>query len=57
MGTLGILEIAAARGLIDLPAAIERLLQTTFYVTPSLLKTLLENDASRKRSTPSPGKR
>ncbi|SRR6266542_3501103 len=41
MGTLGVLDKAAARGLIDLPCAIERLLQTNFYVTPSLLKTLL----------------
>ena len=50
MGTLGVLDKAAARGLIDLPSTIERLLQTNFYVTPSLLKTLLENDASRKKS-------
>jgi hypothetical protein len=26
------------------------LLQTNFYVTPSLLKTLLQNDAGRKKS-------
>lgn len=50
MGTLGILDQAAARGLIELPSVIERLLQTNFYVTPSLWKTLLENDASRKKS-------
>jgi len=49
MGTLGVLDKAAARGLLDLPSTIERLLQTNFYVTPSLLKTLLENDASRKK--------
>ena len=52
IGTLGILDKAAARGLIDLPSTIERLLQTTFYVTPDLLKTLLENDALRKQSEP-----
>jgi predicted nucleic acid-binding protein len=50
MGTLGVLDKAAARGLIDLHSAIEHLLQTNFYVTPSLLKTLLENDANRKKS-------
>jgi predicted nucleic acid-binding protein len=49
IGTLGILDRAAGTGLVDLPAVIERLLQTTFYVTPNLLKTLLENDARRRR--------
>jgi len=53
MGTLGVLDKAAGLGLVDLPSAIQQLLQTTFYVTPSLLKTLLENDARRKKSTPS----
>ena len=50
MGTLGVLDRAAARGLIELPLAIERLLQTNFYVTPALLKTLLDDDARRKAS-------
>jgi len=50
MGTLGVLDKAAAKGLIDLPSAIERLLHTNFHVTPSLLKSLLENDANRKKS-------
>ena len=50
MGALGVLDKAAASGLINLPSAIDRLLQTNFYVTPSLLKTLLENDAARKNS-------
>jgi predicted nucleic acid-binding protein len=53
MGTLGVLDKAAAAGLIDLPSVIDRLLQTNFYVTPSLLKTLLVNDASRKKSASS----
>ena len=50
MGTLGVLDNAAANGLIDLPSAIKRLVQTNFYVTPNLLRTLLENDAGRKKS-------
>ena len=54
MGTLGVLDKAAASGLIDLPSAIDRLLQTNFYVTPSLLKTLLENDAARRNSLSPP---
>ncbi len=50
MGALGVVDKAAAKGLIDLPSAIERLLHTNFYVTPSLLKSLLENNANRKKS-------
>ena len=57
MGTLGILDQAASKGLIDLPSTIERLVQTNFYVTPNLLKTLLENDARRKQSAQSPKNR
>lgn len=52
MGTLGILDAAAARGLLDLPSAIERLLETTFYVTPDLWRVLLENDARRRGALP-----
>lgn len=50
MGTLGVLDTAAARGLLNLSSALERLLQTTFYVKPSLLRELLEDDARRKKS-------
>lgn len=49
IGTLGILELAAVSGLLDLPVAVERLRQTTFHVAPSLLRTLLDRDAERKR--------
>ena len=49
IGTLGILELGAESGLLDLPSAVERLRRTTFYVAPSLLRTLLERDAERKR--------
>ena len=52
IGTLGVIDRAAARGFVDLPSVLERLLQTSFYVTPDLLKTLLENDARRKQSDP-----
>ena len=42
-------ELAAEGDLLDLNAAVERLRQTTFHVTPSLLKTLLDRHAERKR--------
>lgn len=51
VGTLGILDRAAERGLLDLPDVLARLEQTSFRATPMLLKSLLERDAKRKRST------
>jgi predicted nucleic acid-binding protein len=44
MGTLGVLDAAAARGLVELPEAFARLRQTTFRVPPSLLQELLGRD-------------
>jgi predicted nucleic acid-binding protein len=40
-GTLGVLDLAARRGLIDLAAAFERLKATTFYYRQGLLDDLL----------------
>jgi len=40
-GTLGILKEAAERGLVDLPAAVERLRRTNFRASPRLLQLLL----------------
>ena len=48
IGTLGVLDTAAARGLLDLRSALERLRQTNFYVAPSLIVRLLERDAVRR---------
>ena len=48
LGTLGILGLAAESDLLDLPSAVDRLRRTTFYVAPSLLRTLLERDEERK---------
>lgn len=50
LGTLGVLDLAAARGLLNLPDAVVRLLQTSLYVSPSILKALLAADTARKRS-------
>lgn len=47
-GTLGILETASVRGLLDLPEAIARLLETNFRVDQALIDDLLSKDASRK---------
>jgi predicted nucleic acid-binding protein len=41
-GTLGILDLAAERGLADFAQAVERLRQTNFRVPQALLDALLE---------------
>ncbi len=41
VGTLGILDQAASAGLIEMPAALERLTATNFHVRQKLLDTLL----------------
>ena len=48
-GTLGVLERAAERGLIDLPSTLARLLTTTFRVRDELIQGMLARDAARKR--------
>jgi predicted nucleic acid-binding protein len=48
IGTLGILRRAARLDLIDLPSALARLQQTTFYVHPELIQSLLDEDLRRK---------
>lgn len=41
VGTIGVLSLAADRGITDFPAAIERLRATNFRVRPALLDRLL----------------
>jgi len=48
MGTLGILDRAALRELIDLPAVIARLQTTSFYAPPEIIAAMLVRDADRK---------
>ncbi len=47
-GTLGILDRAAERNLIDLTQAFARLRQTNFRIDPGLLDRLLKADARRR---------
>jgi predicted nucleic acid-binding protein len=49
IGTLGVLDRAAALGWIDLPTMFDRLRQTTFRTPVLLMETLLEQDAKRKK--------
>ena len=45
IGTLGLLQRAAQRGLLDLPGALERLVATNFRIRRELLNALLEAKA------------
>ena len=47
-GVLGMLERAAQRELIDLPAALTRLLATNFYTSANLVRDMRARDAERK---------
>jgi predicted nucleic acid-binding protein len=44
IGTLGVLRMAGARGLLDVKQAIARLRDTNFYIDPKLLDRLLKDD-------------
>ena len=52
LGTLGLLEVAAARGLISLPAALEKLRRTSFFITDELIEAAIRRDAERLRQRP-----
>ena len=47
-GTLGVLDRAAEKGLIDFSRALERLKQTSFYLSPSVERFFVRRDAERK---------
>ena len=49
-GTLGVLDLAAERGLIDLAHALERLTHTNFRCRPELLSALLRKHRSDGRT-------
>lgn len=48
VGTLGVLESAAARGLIDLSSAFDRIRQTRFRISDALLDAALARDRARR---------
>ena len=49
VGTIGILEQAAARGLIELPHTLARLRQTNARLDPELMQAALARDQARKQ--------
>jgi predicted nucleic acid-binding protein len=49
VGTIGLLEHAAARGLIELPTALARLRQTNARLDPELIHAALARDQARRQ--------
>jgi predicted nucleic acid-binding protein len=48
--TIAILELAAEKGLIELPAAIAKLQQTSFFISREILDAALERDKERREN-------
>jgi predicted nucleic acid-binding protein len=51
LGTVGILEIAASRDLVDFPTALGALRRTNIFIAETILTAALERDKSRKSKT------
>lgn len=49
VGTVGALEAAAAKGIVDLPTVLRRLVATDFRISPTILEAALERDSLRRR--------
>lgn len=49
IGTIGLLEQAAARGLLELPQTMEHLRRTNARLDPGLIRGALERDKARKQ--------
>jgi predicted nucleic acid-binding protein len=49
VGTIGLLEQAAARGLIELPPTLARLCQTNVRLDPELIQAALTRDLARRQ--------
>jgi hypothetical protein len=52
-GTIGVLELAASRGFLDLKDAIQGLLNTNFRIDAEVVRDVLARDAAR-RDLPGP---
>jgi predicted nucleic acid-binding protein len=49
-GTIGVLELAAVKGLIDLPTVLTELAPAGFFIDPEVVRRVLERDADRRRT-------
>ncbi len=53
-GTTGVLEQAAASGLVNLPEVMQKLLNTNFRIDAEVVRELLNRDATRRKTSGSP---
>ncbi len=53
-GTLGVLDRAAEKGLVDFSNALHRIKQTSFYLSPPVERFFLERDTKRKAGRKKP---
>ena len=51
-GTIGILELAAERGFLDLAQAFQKLVHTNFRIDADVVRHALERDAARRKAPP-----
>ena len=49
IGTLGVLSAAAEKGLVDLSAALDRLLETNYRISRALVDAVIAEDLERRR--------
>jgi predicted nucleic acid-binding protein len=47
-GTTGVLEEAAAKGLLNLPQVVKKLLSTTFRIDAEVVREVLNRDAAQE---------
>ncbi|MDB6023098.1 MAG: hypothetical protein JWQ04_2955, partial [Pedosphaera sp.] len=52
IGTIGLLERAAEKGLLALPETVTKLRRTNFFISPELLDAALERDRVRRSKFP-----
>ena len=52
--TIAILELAAEKGLVELPAALAKLQLTSFFVSQEILDAALERDRARRQQHEGP---
>jgi predicted nucleic acid-binding protein len=50
VGTVGILEQAAANGLLNLPEVMQKLLTTNFRINPEVVRETLNRNAARRKT-------
>lgn len=49
-GTIGVLQLAAQRNLLELPSSLSRLIEIGFYIDPEVVRSVVEADDLRHRT-------